>query len=305
LLEERKLTSPNTQKTPGLLPGETKSAPSGNQQTPGFLLEARRSVGTQQEPKLLQGIRPIPPSVKQTPDLLPGEIKSVPLVAQQTSSPLKGVRPIPPGTQQTTSLPTESRALEPLGNKQVSSLLTGVIRPIPPSTQQAPSLMLEARRPTTTSTQQIPGLIQEARRLEPSYTQQPPTRKEIPTILKETTTTLLVTERIDNALQSLSTGSNVSKDAKTPIPTTQDMVDSVIASLLSPKSFPVNKEIIQSKKDSPLEAYSMAKETVGQLSQLPPSYSGYALVKIERVPEQITVNLIENILNSLNRRGKK
>ncbi len=72
----------------------------------------------------------------------------------------------------------------------------------------------------------------------------------------------------------------------------------------------MNKEIIQRKNDTPLQAYSMDKETTGQfsqlpLSQLPPSYSGYALVKIERVPEQLTMQFIETIIRSMNKKGGK
>ncbi len=210
----------------------------------------------------------------------------------------------------------EERKSSSLDKQQISELLPETIRPMS-SIQQIPKFLSRTREPSVqqeskplkgirpTRTQQIPTSPFEAERMGSSYTKQTPTKTETLTFLEGKTTTLLVSERINNALQSSLASSNINKESRRPIPTSKDIVDSVVASLLSPRSLTFSKEIIQSKKEPSLEAQSMSKEISGQILQLPPSYSGYALVKIEKIPEPLTSEFLENLIRSYNKRGRK
>ncbi len=89
----------------------------------------------------------------------------------------------------------------------------------------------------------------------------------------------------------------------------KEMADNVTATLLSPKTLPT-KEVVTSQtrvRDSsePLATKEMIDQASAILSSSPFPYSGYALVKIEKVPEQFTTQFIEALMRSYNKRGGK
>jgi len=86
-----------------------------------------------------------------------------------------------------------------------------------------------------------------------------------------------------------------------------DAVVPIIMSKLSEilSKIPVNPRYSTEKQEPPLVSKEMIDRASEILSSSTFPYSGYALVKIERVPEQLTTQLIETIVRNVNKKGGK
>ena len=86
-----------------------------------------------------------------------------------------------------------------------------------------------------------------------------------------------------------------------------DAVVPIIMNKLSEilKEIPVNARYSTENQGPPLVSQEMISKAEEILSSSTFPYSGYALVKIERVPDQLTTQLIETMVRNVNKRGGK
>jgi len=89
----------------------------------------------------------------------------------------------------------------------------------------------------------------------------------------------------------------------------KEMIDNATATLLSPKASLVQGTVAGQTKAQGSSEPLVTKEMIDRASSILSSssfpYSGYALVKIEKVPEQFTTQFIETLMRSYNKRGGK